>query len=204
MCGTDTAMPDAIETMLSRRSVRVYTREQISADQLDMILRCGLYAPNGGNLQLPRFLVIQDPDRMERLNGVIQRELSSREPIPGHMMNRGILRAQKEGYHFIYHAPVLISAVAPREQSNAMADCACALENMLLAAASLGLGGCWSNQPHWLTDIPALRQIFSELGLQEDEDIFGSISVGHIGLAAAKAAPRKENRIIVDRLSFHN
>lgn len=148
---------DAIKNMLSRRSVRVYTDEQISDEALHTILECGLYAPNGGNLQMPRFLVVQDSARMERLNAVIQRELASRELVDGQMMNRGILRARKEGYHFIHHAPTLISAVAPRTYGNAMADCTCALENMQLAAAALGLGACWSNQPHWLTDVPALR-----------------------------------------------
>lgn len=43
----------------------------------------------------------------------------------------------------------VISAVAPRDYDNAMADCAMALENVQLAAAALGLGACWANQPHW-------------------------------------------------------
>lgn len=72
---------DAIKNMLSRRSVRVYTDEQISDEALHTILECGLYAPNGGNLQMPRFLVVQDSARMERLNAVIQRELASRPSL---------------------------------------------------------------------------------------------------------------------------
>lgn len=189
---------DTIKTMLTRRSVRVYTAEQISDKDLDMILQCGLYAPNGGNLQMPRFLIVQSPERMERLNRIIQQELSSREIIAGQMMNRGILRARKDGYHFIHHAPTLVSAVAPRTYDNAMADCACALENMQLAAAALSLGACWSNQPHWLTDVPALRACFEELGLREEEDIFGSISVGYIGHKAETAPPRKPERVQLD------
>lgn len=189
---------DAIKNMIARRSVRVYTEEQISDEELKTILECGLYAPNGGNLQMPRFLVVQSPAKMEELNRVIQRELASRELVDGQMMNRGILRARKEGYHFIHHAPTLISAVAPHTYGNAMADCACALENMQLAAAALGLGACWSNQPHWLTDVPALRACFEKLGLREDEDIFGSVSIGHIGYEAAKAAPRKPDRVQLD------
>ena len=113
---------DAIKNMIARRSVRVYTEEQISDEELKTILECGLYAPNGGNLQMPRFLVVQSPAKMEELNRVIQRELASRELVDGQMMNRGILRARKEGYHFIHHAPTLISAVAPHTYGNAMEE----------------------------------------------------------------------------------
>lgn len=188
----------AIANMLKRRSVRSYTKEQIRDDDLKTILECGLYAPTGGNLQYSRFLVIQDPRTMEELNRVIRDELASREIVEGQMMSKGIRRARQEGYHFIYHAPTLISAAAPRDHSNSMADCAVGLENIQLAATALGLGSCWSNQPHWLTDVPAVREIFARVGLREEEDLFGSVSVGYPAYIAKKAGPRKENRLVLD------
>lgn len=77
-------------------------------------MECALYAPTGGNLQNSRFLVIQSPALMEELNQVIRDELSSREIVVGEMMAKGIRRARQEGYHFIFHAPTLITAVAPK------------------------------------------------------------------------------------------
>ena len=73
------------------------------------------------------------------------------------------------------------------------------LENILIAAESLGLGACFSNQPHWLTDVPVVREIFGRLGLREEEDIFGSVSVGYPAMRPQKAAARKEGRICLDR-----
>lgn len=192
-------MNAVIETILKRRSVRAYQERQITEEELDVLLTCALYAPTGGNLQNSRFLVIQNPLLLEELNGVIRRELASREPVEGEMMAKGIRRARQDGYHFIFHAPTLISAVAPRDHENSMANCCTGLENIQLAAVSLGLGACWSNQPHWLTDVPAVREIFGRLGLKEEEDIFGSVSVGYPAFLARQAPARKEGRIFLDR-----
>lgn len=189
---------EVISNILSRRSIRKYKSTQIKEKELKTILTCGLYAPNGSNLQSCRLVVLQNPDIMERLNEVIRTELASKEIVEGQIMNRGILRARQTNYHFIYHAPTLISAVAPKDYSNSMADCAAALENIQLAAASIGLGTCWSNQAHWLTDSPAVRKIFEKIGMREDEDIFGSVSVGYPDYIAKGAVPRREGRITRD------
>ena len=191
-------MNDTIETILRRRSIRRFTAEQISDAELKIILDCALYAPTGHNLQYPRFLVIQNELLMEELNAAIRDGLASREIFEGNHLNDGIRRARKEGYHFTYHAPTLITAVAPREHGNSMADCSCALENMQLAATALGLGACWSNQSRWLTDVAAVRAIFERLGLREEEDIFGSVAIGHIDGTPQRAAPRKSGRVVLD------
>lgn len=191
-------MKNAIETMLTRRSVRSFQARQISREELEIIIKCALYAPTGGNQQLSRFLVIQDPARVEALNHALCVELASRELAEGQYMNKGILAARREGFHFFYHAPTVISAVAPRDYGNAMADCAIGLEHVQLAATALGLGACWANQPHWLTDVPAVRAIFASLGLQEEEDIFGTVSVGYPARPLKPAGPRREGRIFLD------
>jgi len=56
------------------------------------------------------------------------------------------------------YAPTLIIALSLIGHGNAMADCALALGNMQNAAASLGLGSCYVNQMHWLTDNSNLRE----------------------------------------------
>ncbi len=191
--------PSAIDLILRRRSVRSYTEAQISDGQLQTILRCALYAPSGGNCQYSRFIVLQDPAVLEELNRLVRSALAGREIVPGQWLNKGILRARQPGdYQFMYRAPTLISAVAPRDHANSMADCSCALENMQLAADALGLGSCWINQPHWVTDDPAVRALFGRFGLREDEDIFGSVSVGYEAAPRREASPRKPGRVILD------
>jgi nitroreductase len=92
----------------------------------------------------------------------------------------------------------LITAVSLREHENSMADCAAALQNIQLAATSLGLGSCWSNQLYWLTSVPAIRKIFKRLGFRKDEDIYGCISVGYPKYVGENVIPRKPGRIVLD------
>ena len=197
MCGSDKPS-GAIGNMLARRSIRSYTSQQVKYEDLEVLLSCALYAPNGGGLQLPRFLVIRDAGMLERLNAAVQSELASRDCREGSMMAKGIRRAQRSGYHFIYHAPTLISAAAPRAADNAMADCACALENILLAAEDCSLGACWSNQLHWLTSVPAIRTILAQAGMRPEEDIFGSVAVGYAAETGKRAAARRPGRVVLD------
>jgi len=60
-----------------------------------------------------------------------------------------------------------------------VADCACALENMMLMANALDLGSCWINQLKWLNEDPVLLETFRALGLGEDERIYGAVSIGY-------------------------
>lgn len=190
-------MNQTINTILKRRSIRSYLPRQIDDEQLNLILEAGLYASNGGNHQYTRFIVIQSPTVLEQLNTIIKEEFASRQLIDGVYQNKTILKARQEGYNFMYHAPTLISAVSLREHGNSMADCANALENMQLAATSLGLGACWVNQPHWLTDFTLIRNVFISLGMKENEDIFGSVAVGYPACPWPKPTPRKEGRVII-------
>lgn len=191
-------MNAVIAAMLERRSIRSYQERQIAPDELRQILEAALYAPTGKNSQNTRFFVIQKPETLAALNHAIQKELAARPPVDGSEMKSAILRARTPGYHFIHRAPTLISAVAPRRGENSMAECAAAAENMLLAASALGLAGCWSNQPHWLTDSPEVRAFLEALGLRDEEDIFASVSIGCPAVKIPAPPPRKEGRVVCD------
>lgn len=191
-------MNETISLLLKRRSVRQYLPEQIDDDSLHLIIETGLYAPNGGNHQYARFLVIQDQTRLKEISSIVRHEFASRDIVEGQYQNKTIIKAkQQENYDFMFHAPTLIIAVAPKNHGNSMADCACALVNMQIAAAALGLGACWVNQLHWLTDNQSVRQYLEPLGLGKDENIFGSMIVGHPAVPLHKPALRKEGRVVI-------
>ena len=191
-------MNETISVILNRRSVRRYLPDPINEEALNLILQCGLYAPNGGNHQVPRFLVVQNKGMIQKVNALLQETLASRELIPGVYQNKSIIVAKQNKEHsFLFHAPVLIIAVAPKNHGNSMADCSCALENMQLAATALGLGACWINQIHWTCDDEPVRKWLLENGMTEDEAVFGSIVAGYPAAQLGSASPRKEGRIIM-------
>jgi nitroreductase len=106
------------------------------------------------------------------------------------------INASKRGnYIFHYSAPVLIVTANRKGYGNAMADSACALENMMIAANALDLGTCWINQLHWLDEDPVIRDYMLKLGLLENETITGALSVGYPegGVIERRPLPRKGN-----------
>ena len=98
---------------------------------------------------------------------------------------------------FHYGAPVLIVAANRKNYGNAMADSACALENMMIAANALDLGACWINQLHWLTEDAGIRARMEALGLAEDETITGGLILGYgmDGLPERRPLERKGNPV---------
>lgn len=191
-------MNSTISLLIKRRSIRHYLAEQIDDETLQLIIKAGLFAPSGGNHQYTRFIVVQNEAKRQEISTLVRQEFAKREIIDGQYLNSAIIRAKKdENYDFMFHAPTLVIAVAPKTHGNSMADSASALENMQIAATSLGLGACWVNQLHWLTDNQSIRSFLEPLGLKEDEDIFGSIVVGYPNVAIPEPAPRKEGRVII-------
>lgn len=61
-----------------------------------------------------------------------------------------------------------------------MADCSLALENLFLAANSIGLGTCYINQLHWLRNDSKFREFLFELGIPKEHTICSSAIVGYI------------------------
>ena len=97
-----------------------------------------------------------------------------------------IRRAQKGNYDFTYGAPMLVLLANRRGYGNAMADCALALENMFIQATAMGLGSCYINQFHWLTDHGMMLEELYALGLEQQEMICAG---GVFGYSAQENLP---------------
>jgi nitroreductase len=77
-----------------------------------------------------------------------------------------------------------------------MADCAIGLQNVFLAAESMGLGSCYLNQLHWLRDDAPLRDYLAELGIPREHVICASAAIGY-SAKPSSAPPRKENTVLI-------
>ena len=71
-----------------------------------------------------------------------------------------------------------------------MLDCACAMENMMLAAHSMGLGTVWSNQLKDTCGDAGVRKLLTAFGVPEDHDVYACCAIG-TALGGAKAPDRK-------------
>ena len=190
-----------LEQIKSRRSTRKYLDRPVPRELLEQIIEAGRYAPSGGNNQTGHFLVVTDPAVLARLAEMAQEAFAGMEVTENtyRSLAFAIQAAKRGGYVFHYHAPALIIAANKKDYGNNMADTACALENMMLMANALDLGSCWINQLRWLNEDPALLAYERELGLAEDERVYGAVAVGFAdtpdGLPERTPLPRTGNRV---------
>ena len=153
-------MNSVIENMLTRRSVRKFTEQKISSEDLDMILKTGIYAPSGMNMQTIRLIAVTDRKKIQQLAELTGRKLG------------------REGYDF-YKPDVLIIPTNERESRWGVEDNACAMENIFLAARSYGVGSVWITQMQNITDRPAVRALLDEIGVPADHVIYGVAALGY-------------------------
>lgn len=114
-----------LETIKERSSARAYSAEKLTQTELDSILKAGLQAPTGMNRQEIHFSVVSgDNPILEELDDE-KRRLRGQEKQPN---------------NFYYQAPTLIFLSAEDEFKWSRVDAGIAVQNMALAAESLGLG----------------------------------------------------------------
>lgn len=165
----------------SRRSTRRFKDRPLEREKLDDIIEAGRYAPSGGNNQSTHFLVIEDKEVLKKLADMAEQAFAAMEVTEGmyRSMAGAITAAKKGNYVFHYNPAALIVTANLVTHPNNIADCACALENMMLKANELDLGSCWINQLRWLNEEPALVQYLQSLGMAEDERVYGALAVGY-------------------------
>ena len=189
------------ESIITRRSTRKYLDKEVSQELLEKIIETGRYAPSGGNSRSNHFLVIQNKQIIDHLVKMVERAFSQME-ITENMyrsLQNSINLSKKGGYVFCYNAPVLIIVANKKDYGNNQADCALALENMMLEANELDLGSCYINQLKWLNEDQKILSYLQSLGMNEDERVYGSLIVGYPdtndGKPLRKVLPRKGNEV---------
>ena len=190
---------EAIEAILTRRSTRNYKPDAVEPDKLDTILAAARQAPSGGNNQTNHFLVIRNKEVLQTLIELTQTAFAAMEAAEDtySSLKHAIAASKKGGYVFCYDAPLLIVVANRKDYGNNMADCACAIENMMVAANALDLGSCWINQLRWLNEDPRLVAYLQTLGMKENERVYGAVIIGYPanGLPNRNRMPQKGNEI---------
>jgi len=172
---------ETLEVIKARRSVRKYTSQQVSDEQLNAILEAGLYAPTGRGTQDIAIVAIQDPEDIKTVSRLNIEAIGLTEGNP-----------YKDSPTI-----VLIFAVDPYTQEMAVLDGGAACENMLIAAKSLGLDTCWVHRTFPAFESEAGRKLLKKWGLPEHARGVASFSLGYADGPAPKAVKRKEGRVFI-------
>ncbi len=192
---------NTLEAIKTRRSTRKFQQKPVELEKLQTIVDAGRFGPTGGNCQSNHFFVISNPEILKKLVELVQSAFAAmelREDLYKSLQN-SIRLSQKGTYVFNYNAPALIVVACQKEYGNNMADVACAVENMMIAANELDLGSCYINQLKWLNEDPALLEYLRSLGLKESERVYASVALGYAdtesGLPNRTPNPRTGNLV---------
>ena len=193
-------MNETLSSILSRRSIRKFREDQIPEDVLKMILQAGRAAPSGGNHQLSHILVVQNPKILREMKELAVQRLAlmpyDDQTYPS--LRSAIIRSQKGYFDFTYGAPTFLLVANQKGYSNHLVDSACVLENMMIAAQSLGIGTCFINNLRWLSEDEAMLDYLQKLGLGDNEIPCGGLSVGYS--AMGELPPPKRTGNLVTRI----
>ena len=152
-----------IETIMNRKSVRSYTDQKLSAEQIETLLRAAMAAPSGINLQPWRFIVVTDQAVKDALQGERRGPRTMYSDCAAIFVVCGeTMWTNREG------------ELVPNR--NWTADCAAATENLLLAAESLGLGAVWTACYPYEERISQVTEV---LGIPEGVSPFCLVPVGY-------------------------
>lgn len=140
-----------LDSILSRRSIRDYEDKDIPEEVINKILEAGRQAPSAANRQPIRFIIVKEHEMAKNFSNM---------PFNG----------------FVKNAPAVIVGCADIKSlltgKSAVVDATIAMQNMVIAAWSLGIGSCW---------IGAFdeKKVKESLKIPEKWKVFALITLGY-------------------------
>jgi len=193
MSETYSLVDATMKVIQDRRSVREYTAEPVSPQDLDLILEAARQAPSGENAQPWRFIIVRDPATRKKLGAVagggsgrrftaefVTQKMQERfAGLQDEAKKRAAFEKLTSGQvsAFLADAPVNIVVCGKKDVWDLPYDTSAAIENMLLMVTALGLGACWVIAP--CIDIRDEERIKTLLGVPEGFKVVSIVSVGH-------------------------
>ncbi len=171
-------MNETLKTLVERRSCRAFKPDMIKEEDIQEILKAGMYAPTGGGKQTPTFIVVTNKEMRDKISE-----------------ENGRIAGAPEGFDPFYGAPVIIMVIANKAFPTYQYDGSLAIGNMLNAAKSLGLGSIWIHRAKEEFDSEFGKGILKELGIEGEYEGIGHVALGYEAKEAAPAAARKEGYV---------
>lgn len=132
-----------MQNILSRKSVRSYTEQPVSREQLDTLVRAAMAAPTGRDMRPWKFVVITNKATITQLN----------EALP-----RAKMLAEAQAVIAIC-GDMSVKDDEGKSSKNWTLDCSAATENLLLMAEAMGLGAVWVGVYPYEDRTPAVQKV---------------------------------------------
>ncbi len=167
---------DAMEAVLSRRSIRQYTAKVVPESMVTELLRAAMAAPSAGNEQPWHFIVLRDRATLDAIPAFHPYSAMVRHASVAVVVCGDLTREKFKGFW--------------------VQDCAAATENLLLAAVAKGLGAVWTALYPLEDRVAGMRKL---LGLPEHVIPLSLVPLGYPADQPPKADRFASDRIHHDR-----
>jgi nitroreductase len=168
-----------IETIMTRRSIRNYKLVPVGRDTLNMIMECGINAPNGQNKQSWEVRVVDNQELLAQMSQAMG------DAHPGMEFAKGCFRG----------APVMVFIARDPSYDFSAYDCGLLAENVMLSAWSLGVGSvCLGSPVRFLTDNELCKPYIEKLGFTEGYELCLCVGLGYAAEQPA-AKPRDNSKV---------
>ncbi len=173
------SLKSAVGTISTRHSYRgKYASDPVPRKDLEIIASAGINAPSGCNKQTTDLIVVDDPDLLDRIKGLVDPPVAQTAPAMIVVLSRNIN--------------------AYRDRCFAVQDYSAAIENMLLAIVELGYQSCWY-EGHITDDDRICDRIATVLGVPDEYNVVCILPVGK----AADDFHAPSKRAFTERVSFN-
>ena len=177
--GDQQMVNEVVQNILSRRSVRDFTEEQIPKAVLEQILQCGYYAPSGHNMQTWKFTVVRNEEKIAHFREVAQK----------------VAKEKKVHFYGFQNPKTIVLVSNDRRNADGIQDSSCAVQNMMLAAKSYGIGSAWINVLMTLCDEPEVRKMLQDLEIPDTHIVWATVVMGY---------PAKEGKELAKKTNVIN
>ena len=178
---TESSNDAVTELMMSRRSIRKYKDSLINKETLDEMLKCGVNAPNGKNLQAYEIRVLSSA-LIDSITSAVVKD----NPQIG----------EREGFKNIFvDAPCVLCIAYDTTYDMSQVDCGLLGENIILSAWSKGIGSCClGSSARWIKDSPSAKPYLDKIGFSEGYELLYCIALGYPD-ETPEAKPRTMDKI---------
>ena len=181
-------MNETIRSILNRRSIRSYKSSPVEKEKLEVIVKCGQFAPSANNRQPWHFSVINRA-MLDKISSANRQVLANSEDENVRQ------RAKDPTLDSFRGAPAAIIVSGDKAARFAAADCANAVQNMAVAAYSLGLGSCYIASFKIALEREEGFHLLSELGIPQGYVPFYALAIGYSDEELGDRAPRREGTV---------
>ena len=171
-----------IETIMTRRSVRKYQPQAVNRDTMQIIVECGINAPNAINRQAWEIRVVDNPEVIKKLTDLYVKDNPKEAENPSFI-------------NMFRNAPTVAFIANDTTFAYSPVDCGLMAENMILSAWSMGIGSCCLGGPaRFMKSNPEANKYLQEMGFSENYDLLLCIGFGYPA-ETPKAKPRDAAKV---------